>query len=373
MITRTPGRVPIGGMPPIEKPVRSWASRAVARRMSGDAGDRREPREVDPVVAGDEAQERLARRRGRDDEDQRLDDLAELRAERRGRLGGGVGRLVELVDLERHALARGGIEDALDRGMDGGVGHGRSLASGHAGRIGRAGVASRPWTRSSSPTATRRPAPSSIAPGPAGTRRSGSSSRPTAARATQPALGRRDRPVGRRRRLDRRGRAGRARGGGRADRTVAAGQGRIGHRAGRPGGLRPGSRRRARSSAPWAARIDHALANVGLLAMPELAGREAAILDARSRIALDQRARAGWRRRSSGRCRAGRATSSRCCRSARRRGRHDARPGLPARRRAAPRRAGPRAVERPARRPTRRSPSGAACCSSWSRLLRFEP
>jgi thiamine pyrophosphokinase len=34
------------------------------------------------------------------------------------------------------------------------------------------------------------------------------------------------------------------------------------------------------------ARIDHALANIGLLAMPELAGRPAALLDARSRITL---------------------------------------------------------------------------------------
>lgn len=33
-------------------------------------------------------------------------------------------------------------------------------------------------------------------------------------------------------------------------------------------------------------RIDHTLANVGLLAMPELAGRSATILDARSRISL---------------------------------------------------------------------------------------
>ncbi len=33
-------------------------------------------------------------------------------------------------------------------------------------------------------------------------------------------------------------------------------------------------------------RIDHALANIGLLAMPELAGREATILDARSRTVL---------------------------------------------------------------------------------------
>ena len=36
MITRATRSVPIGGMPPIEKPVRACASRAVARRMSGE-------------------------------------------------------------------------------------------------------------------------------------------------------------------------------------------------------------------------------------------------------------------------------------------------------------------------------------------------
>ena len=35
MITRTGRAKPIGGMPPMTKPVRSLASRAVARRMSG--------------------------------------------------------------------------------------------------------------------------------------------------------------------------------------------------------------------------------------------------------------------------------------------------------------------------------------------------
>ena len=35
-------------------------------------------------------------------------------------------------------------------------------------------------------------------------------------------------------------------------------------------------------------RIDHALANIGLLAMPELAGRDAVILDGRSRLTLIQ-------------------------------------------------------------------------------------
>ena len=35
MITRIGRSWPIGGIPPIENPVRSCASRAVARRMSG--------------------------------------------------------------------------------------------------------------------------------------------------------------------------------------------------------------------------------------------------------------------------------------------------------------------------------------------------
>ena len=121
------------------KPVRSWTSRAVARRMSGALVDRREPAEIDPVVAGDEAQDGLRARRSRDDEDERLHDLAELGADGGCRLDRGVGRLVEGHDLERHALAGGGIEDALDRGMDWGVGHGPESSigrrSGQRGRV----------------------------------------------------------------------------------------------------------------------------------------------------------------------------------------------------------------------------------------------
>ena len=44
-------------------------------------------------------------------------------------------------------------------------------------------------------------------------------------------------------------------------------------------------------------RIDHALANIGLLAMPELAGREAAILDAPLAHGAHPRARSGRRAR----------------------------------------------------------------------------
>ena len=110
------------------KPVSSCASRAVARRMSRLAGHGGEAGEVDPVRAGDEAEDRLERAVvGRGDEDERLDDLAELGVDGRGGLGGGVGRLVEDPDVEVDALARGGVADPLDPGVVGGLGHGRSL------------------------------------------------------------------------------------------------------------------------------------------------------------------------------------------------------------------------------------------------------
>ncbi len=99
----------------------------LARRRAtdvGGAGDRGQPRQVDPVVTRHEAEQRLDPALARDDEDQRLDDLAELDTERGGRLDGGVGRLVEDGHLEGHALAGGGVQDALDRGMDGVGGHG---------------------------------------------------------------------------------------------------------------------------------------------------------------------------------------------------------------------------------------------------------
>ena len=58
------------------------------------AGHRGEPGEVDPVGAGDEAEDRLELAvLARGDEDERLDDLAELGADRVGGFRGGVGRL----------------------------------------------------------------------------------------------------------------------------------------------------------------------------------------------------------------------------------------------------------------------------------------
>lgn len=89
-----------------------------------------EPSEVDPVVTGDQAKERIRVITRRDHEDQRFDDLPELGTNCAGRLGSGVRRLVKAGHFERDALAQGRVEHALDRGVGGLVGHGRSLASG---------------------------------------------------------------------------------------------------------------------------------------------------------------------------------------------------------------------------------------------------
>ena len=96
------------------------------------------------------------------------------------------------------------------------------------------------------------------------------------------------------------------------------GQGRIGHRAGDPRGAPPRGGRGSSSSARWAVRgSTTALANIGLLALPALAGRPAMLLDARLADLADPGARARTAARSSAGWPAGAATSSRCCRSGR--------------------------------------------------------
>ena len=127
MITRTGRMWPNGGMPPIEKPVSSSASRAVARRMSRSpvtAASRARSTRLGP---DDEAEDRLEARPspGRD-EDERLDDLAELRADAPRRRPAAV-----CVDWSKtvtssvDALPRGGVEDPLDPGV---VGRSRARA-----------------------------------------------------------------------------------------------------------------------------------------------------------------------------------------------------------------------------------------------------
>ena len=118
MITRTGRAWPIGGMPPIEKPGQVVGLAGRRAPDVGRAGHGRQPREVDPVVAGHEAQERLGPSPRGTTKTSDLTIWPSSAPTRGGGLGGGVGRLVEDGDLERHALAGGGVEDALDRGME---------------------------------------------------------------------------------------------------------------------------------------------------------------------------------------------------------------------------------------------------------------
>ena len=123
--------------------------------------------------------------------------------------------------------------------------------------------------------------------------------------------------LGRRRRFDRaEAELGRARRGRHPARTVAARQGRIGHGARDPGGHR--ARRTTGSSIVGALggpRIDHALANIGLLAHPDLAGRAA--VDPRPVERIRAGPRPGSTADAVGAARRARsATSSRCCRRA---------------------------------------------------------
>ena len=126
----------------------------LARRGPSDvllAGHGRQPGQVDPVGTRHEAQDRIEPVGViRGDEHERLDDLADVRTDRGGGLGGGMGGLVEDPDIEGHALPCGSLPDALDPGMFGGVGHGGSLPSG-----GR--VASPGWRRSCSTGTARWP------------------------------------------------------------------------------------------------------------------------------------------------------------------------------------------------------------------------
>ena len=99
----------------------------LVRRRSADlglAGHRRKAGDIDSIRAGHETDDglrvALALRR---DEDQRLDDLPDLDAERVCSVLRGVGRAAKHPDLESDALPGRSIDDALDRGV-GRRGHG---------------------------------------------------------------------------------------------------------------------------------------------------------------------------------------------------------------------------------------------------------
>ena len=97
------------------------------------ARDRRQPRDVDAIRTGDQAYDRLQPVLLGSDEHERLHDLAELGAQGGSRLDGGVGGLGERRHFERDALALRGVQDALDRGMHGDVWHGAESSIGARG------------------------------------------------------------------------------------------------------------------------------------------------------------------------------------------------------------------------------------------------
>ena len=189
-------------------------------RLADDGG---EPGQVDPVRARDEGDDRLGAVVAVGHEDERLHDLAELRADRRRRLCGRVGRLVEDAAPRGHALAGGGIEDAPNGRVVEGVGHGAESSIGwrdarpDVSPPGRSRVASRPCRRSSSPTATSPARGGSTRHGPAGTAPSALVIAADGGARHARALGLARRPLGRRWRLDRPGRARASRGGRGAD------------------------------------------------------------------------------------------------------------------------------------------------------------
>ena len=124
MMTRERRAWPNGGIPPMTKPVRSFASRAVARRMSGSpatAARRATSTRSGPETQADDGSGSIL---ARGDEHERLHDLPELGPEGGRGLHGRVRRLGEGGHLEGHALALGRVEDALDRRMERWVGHG---------------------------------------------------------------------------------------------------------------------------------------------------------------------------------------------------------------------------------------------------------
>ena len=123
---------PKGGIPPMVKPVNACASSAVARRMRGSVSCAARSETSTVVGATDENETRLGSIVAIRDEDEALDDLAHLGADRTRGVLGRMGRFVERDDLESHALARGRIQHALRRGRY--LGHGRSLAQATLGR-----------------------------------------------------------------------------------------------------------------------------------------------------------------------------------------------------------------------------------------------
>ena len=233
----------------------------------GLAGDGGQAGEVDPVRAGHEATigsrpvVAVGRRRPATSRSGR----APRRRPRRPR--GRVGRLVEDRDLEGHALARGGVDDAPDGGMVERVGHGAESSIGP-------GSIRRRCRRSSWPMAMSPPRAALDAAWPGWAdddRARRRRRRRRAPRRARSACG--IDLLGRRRRLDRPGRLAALEAAGVADRPR--------RRPDKDESDTELAVRAAVDAAPTAIvilgalggpRLDHALANVGLLALPALGG-----------------------------------------------------------------------------------------------------
>ena len=120
---------PIGGMPPIDE---AGQLLRLARRRPADvalAGDRGQPGQVDAVRAADTRQS-IGSSAPSSSERTNTSDLTIWPSSAPTAAAASSAVWVDsskIADVERHALPGGGVADALDRGMVGRLGHGRSL------------------------------------------------------------------------------------------------------------------------------------------------------------------------------------------------------------------------------------------------------
>ena len=109
---------PNGGTPPIGKPVASRTASASTRLALRAARRRRQLRFVELVGAAHVRQHDLAV----DGEDQALHDLADLDADRCGRIGRGLRTVGEATGIDDDAEFTARVDDAADVAMDCGGG-----------------------------------------------------------------------------------------------------------------------------------------------------------------------------------------------------------------------------------------------------------
>ena len=357
----------MGGIPPIVKPVSSRASFADRAAHVGLAGDRGQARQVDAVGPGDEAQDRLERARRPPGRRTRATSRSARARHRRPRR-----RRWPCASTRRTPGRRGSRPSGRRRRRRAGSGpdtRGRArrrvymrLARGP----GRSAVGSRPWIPErrgmswSSRPATSRNGRRSTRRGRAGTPGSMPSSRRTAAWPTPMRSGSRPtRIVGDLDSADPARVAASEAAGVRIVRAPAA-KDESDTELAILEAVRLGATRVTVLGALGGPRLDHALANVWLLALPALATIDVQLLDDRARVSMLTAPGADGRpvRRALGRPDRldGHAAAVRRGRG----GRDDVEPAVSAPRRAAAHRSRARAVERRIRPRTRPSRFAAA-------------